>query len=112
MNRTVSRIARAAVAATLSAGLCLGLSTTANATIQYPISGGSHNEGAYTVTWSVGASRTYVSTYSLTSHQYCYAQQDYKFFDARSTVNGANCRVEAVGVGTLTAGDYAEYYRY
>lgn len=109
---TIRKLAAGIVAGALSVGLCLSSASVANATFQYPISGGNYNTGWYFVEWNVQASYSMIKTKSLTTNQYCKAVQDRVYWAEMKTVKNATCTAQANGRGTLTLNDYVEYYTY
>lgn len=110
MLRNIRKAAACVSSLLLSAGLCLGGVTVANATTRYAVSSGSWSEGDYTGKWKVAANYSMVDSRALGTRSYCKAMQDGTTWQERSIYAGGNCFVDARGTYDARF-DYVIYNR-
>lgn len=75
MSARYRKAASGVLAALLSAGLCLGGATAANATTRYAVTSGSWSEGDYMARWAMSSTESHVRAVALASYIYCEAVQ-------------------------------------
>ncbi|PJJ69343.1 hypothetical protein CLV65_0040 [Pseudoscardovia suis] len=110
MLRNIRKAAACVSSLLLSAGLCLGGVTVANATTRYAVSSGSWSEGDYTGTWEVSPTHSHVHSTALGTYSYCEVGQDGIFKEYMTVPPGRQCRVDVYGSSDARF-DYAIYHR-
>lgn len=110
MSARYRKAASGVLAALLSAGLCLGGATAANATTRYAVTSGSWSEGDYMGTWMVSMTRSYVHGFAFASHSYCEAVQgNHKV--SKVAAPGQECKADVYRQPGDGPAAYVTFYR-